>query len=109
MFWKLDARCFLCSPHTSVASDNKQCRAVGDCLIEHNVADVCGLMVLIYVNILWKYEYGSGLDIFPALSVFRTSALYVERKMIIQWMISMNENSACDKVNCTAVVDVKML
>jgi hypothetical protein len=51
-----------------MASDNTQCRALGDCLTKHNVADFCDLMVLISVNSLWKYEYGSDLAIFPALA-----------------------------------------
>jgi hypothetical protein len=55
-FWKLDARCFLCSPDTSMASDNTQWRAVGESLTKHNLADVRDLMVLISVDSLWKYE-----------------------------------------------------
>jgi hypothetical protein len=59
-----------------MASDNKQCRAVGDCLTKHNVTDVCDLMVLISADNMWKYEYGSDLVIFPALAIFPSSALF---------------------------------
>jgi hypothetical protein len=56
-----------------MASDNTQCRADGDCLTKHNLADVCDLMVLISVDNLWKYEYGSDLAIFPALAISPSS------------------------------------
>jgi hypothetical protein len=76
-FWKLDARCFLCSPDTYMASDDTQCLAVGDCLIKHNLLDVCDIMVLISIDSLWKYEYGSDLAIFPVLAMFPSSNLIV--------------------------------
>jgi hypothetical protein len=75
MFWKSDARCFLCYPDTKMASNNTQRRAVSDCLTKHNLADVCDLIVLISVDSLWRYEYGSDLDIFSALAIFPTSTL----------------------------------
>jgi hypothetical protein len=46
MFWKLDARCFLCSPDIEVASDNTQCLTVDDCLTKHNLADVSDLLTI---------------------------------------------------------------
>jgi hypothetical protein len=76
MFWKLDARCFLCSPDIEVASDNTQCLTVDDCLNKHNLANICALMVFISVDSLWKYEYGSDLAIFPALAIFPSRTLY---------------------------------
>jgi hypothetical protein len=79
MFWKLDARCFLCSPDTYMASDNTQCSAVGYRLTKHNLADVRDPMVLISVDNLWKYKYGSDLAIFPALAIFPSSTLLSER------------------------------
>jgi hypothetical protein len=57
-----------------MASDNKQCLTIGDCLTKHKLADVCDIMVLISVQNLWKYEYGSDLAIFPALAIFSSSA-----------------------------------
>jgi hypothetical protein len=56
-----------------MASDNTQCRTVGDCLTKHNLTDVCDLMMLISVDSLWKCEYGSDLVIFPALAIFPSS------------------------------------
>jgi hypothetical protein len=53
-----------------------QCLAVGDCLTKHNFGDVLDLMTLIFIGSVWKYEYGSELAVFPALGVFRTSALH---------------------------------
>jgi hypothetical protein len=75
VFWKSDARCYLCSAWHLMASDNTQCRAVGDCLTKHNLTDVCDVMVSISVDNLWKYEYGSDLAIFPALATLPTSTL----------------------------------
>jgi hypothetical protein len=47
-----------------------QCRAVGDCLTKHNLADVRDLMVVISIDSLWKYENGSELAIFPSSTLF---------------------------------------
>jgi hypothetical protein len=52
-----------------MAYDITQCLAVGDCLTKHNFNDICDLMVLISVDILLKYEYGSDLAIFSSLAI----------------------------------------
>jgi hypothetical protein len=75
MFWKSDARCFHCSPDTYIASDNTQCRAVGDCLTKHNLTDVHDLMVLTSGDNLLKYEYDYDLAVFSALVIFPSITL----------------------------------
>jgi hypothetical protein len=40
---------------------------------KHNLADICDLMVLIFVDNLWKFEYSSDLAIFPGLVIFPTA------------------------------------
>jgi hypothetical protein len=56
-------------------SDNTQRRAVNGCLTKHNLADVHYLMVLFFVVILWKYEYGGDLAVFSALAIFPSGSL----------------------------------
>jgi hypothetical protein len=58
-----------------MTSDNTQCLAIGDCLTKTNLAHVCDPVVLISVDGLWKYEYGSNLAVFPALAIFPSSTL----------------------------------
>jgi hypothetical protein len=65
-----------------MASDNTQRLAVGVYLTEYDLADVCDLMMLISVDSLWKYEYGSDLTVFPALAIFRKSTL-----CIVEWIM----------------------
>jgi hypothetical protein len=50
---------------------------VFSCLIKHTLADVCDLIVLIYVDNLHKYEYGSDLAMLPVLAVFPSNTLFV--------------------------------
>jgi hypothetical protein len=58
----------------------------GHCCLHHqgdvatvslNLADICDLMVLTFVDSLWKYKYGSDLAVFPAVALFPLSTLLI--------------------------------
>jgi hypothetical protein len=46
-------------------------------LIKHTLPDVCDLIVLIYVDNLHKYEYGSDLAMLLVLAIFPSNTLFV--------------------------------
>jgi hypothetical protein len=54
-----------------------ECRVGSDHLTKHNMADIHGLMVLISVDNLWNYGDDSDFIAFPALSMLKSSTLYL--------------------------------
>lgn len=68
--------CFRCSPDIKWRLTT-QLYAPGDCLTEHNLVDVCGLMVHIPPDSLGKFKYGIDLAIFPALAILFSSTISV--------------------------------